>query len=35
MFGFRGSALSLMESYFTNRNQYTKIGDSKSINKIN
>ena len=30
MFGFRGSALSLMKSYLTNRYQYTKIGDSKS-----
>ena len=29
MYGFRGSALSLMESYLTNRYQYTKIGDSK------
>ena len=28
--GFRGSALNLMESYLTNRYQYTKIGDSKS-----
>ena len=30
MFGFRGSALRLMESYRTNRYQCTKIGDSKS-----
>ena len=30
MYGFRGRALSLMESYLTNRYQYTKIGDSKS-----
>ena len=30
IFGFRGSALSLTESYLTNRHQYTKIGDSKS-----
>ena len=29
VFGFRGSALSLMESYLTNCHQYTKIGDSK------
>ena len=30
MYGFCGSALSLMESYLTNRYQYTKIGDPKS-----
>ena len=30
MYGFRGSALSLMESYLTHCYQCTKIGDSKS-----
>ena len=34
MFGFRGSALRLMESYLTNRYQYTKIGDSKSRKQL-
>ena len=34
MFGFRGSALSFMESYLTNRLQYTKIGDSKSRKQL-
>ena len=29
MLGFRESALSLMESYLTNRYQSTKIGDTK------
>ena len=34
MCGFRGSALGLMESYLTNRYQYTKIGDSKSRKQL-
>ena len=34
MFEFRGSAFSLMESYLTNRIQYTKIGDTKSRKKL-
>ena len=34
MYGIRGSALSLMESYLTNRYQYTKIGDSKSRQRL-
>ena len=34
MFGSRGSALSLEESYLTNRYQYTKIGDSKSRKQL-
>ena len=34
MFGFRGSALRLMESYLSNRLQYTKIGDSKSRKQL-
>ena len=34
MFGFRGSALSLMESYLTNCYQYTKISDFKSRKQL-
>ena len=34
IFGFRGSALSLIESYLTNCHQYTKIGDSKSRKQL-
>ena len=34
MFRFRGSALNLVESYLTNRYQYTKIGDSKSRKQL-
>ena len=34
MFGFRESALRLMESYLTNCNQCAKIGDFKSRKQI-
>ena len=34
IFRFRGSALSSMESYLTNRYQYTKIGDIKSRKQL-
>ena len=34
MFGFQGSALSLMESHLTDRYQYTKISDSKSRKQL-
>ena len=34
MFGFRGSALRLMESYLPNRYQYSKIGDFKSRKQL-
>ena len=34
MFGFRGSALRLMESCLINRYQYTKMGDSKSRKQL-
>ena len=34
MFGFRGSALSLMESYLTNCYEYAKIVDSKSRKQL-
>ena len=34
MCGFRRSALHLMESYLTNRYQYTKISDSKSRKQL-
>ena len=34
MLRFRGSALSFMESYLTNRCQYTKIGDSQSRKQL-
>ena len=34
MFGFRGRALSLMESYLTNCYQYTKNGDTKSKKQL-
>ena len=34
MFRFRGSALNLVESYLTNRYQYTKIGDFKSRKQL-
>ena len=34
MFGFRESALSLMENYQTNCHQYTKISGSKSRKQL-
>ena len=34
MLGFRGSALSLLDSYLTNRYQHTKIGESKSRKQL-
>ena len=34
MFGYRGSALSLRESYLTNRYEYAKIVDSKSRKQL-